>query len=79
MPKALSNDPLHTKRLALMKRREEQQADAPKAMAEYRAKQRAAIERMHQLRALRLAREAEAAKSKRRSGSASPEPGAQAQ
>jgi hypothetical protein len=78
MPKTLSNDPLHAKRLALMKRREEQQADAPKAMAEYRAKQRAELERMHQLRALRLAREAKAAKPKRQPGSAPPEPGARA-
>jgi hypothetical protein len=48
------------KRLAFLQRREEQAADAPKAMAEYRAGQQAAIDRMPQLRALRLARKAEA-------------------
>jgi hypothetical protein len=63
MPKSLPNDTNQAKRLALLKRREEQQADAPKAMAEYRAAQRAALERMHQLRAMRLAREAGAAQS----------------
>ncbi len=46
---------------ALFKRREEQKADAPVAMAEYRAAQQAALERMHELRRLRLAREAELA------------------
>jgi hypothetical protein len=51
------------KRLAFLKRREEQRADAPKAMAEYRAAQQAAIDRMPQLRAQRLAREADGAKS----------------
>jgi hypothetical protein len=61
MPKPLPDDTSQAKRLALLKRREEQQADAPKAMAEYRAAQRRSIERMHQLRALRLAREATAA------------------
>jgi hypothetical protein len=64
MPNAFHNDDTsQAKRLALLKRREEQQADAPKAMAEYRAAQRAAVERMHQLRAMRLAREAAAADS----------------
>jgi hypothetical protein len=64
MPNAFSHDDTsQAKRLALLKRREEQQADAPKAMAEYRAAQRAAVERMHQLRAMRLAREAAAADS----------------
>ena len=46
---------------ALFKRREEQKADAPVAMAEYRAAQRAALDRMHELRRLRLARDAELA------------------
>jgi hypothetical protein len=64
MTKTLSDDTTQAKRLALLKRREEQQADAPKAMAEYRAAQRAALERMHELRAMRLAREAAAAQSK---------------
>jgi hypothetical protein len=44
---------------ALFRRREQQKADAPVAMAEYRAKQQAALQRMHELRRLRLAREAE--------------------
>lgn len=46
---------------ALFRQREKQKADAPIAMAEYRAAQRAALERMHELRRLRLAREAESA------------------
>jgi hypothetical protein len=46
---------------ALFKRREQQKADAPIAMAEYRAKQEASLRRMHELRRLRLAREAETA------------------
>jgi hypothetical protein len=58
MTQHLQDDNSQAKRLALLKRREEQQADAPKAMAEYRAAQRAALDRMHQLRAMRLAREA---------------------
>jgi len=64
MSKSSPDDISQAKRLALLKRREEQQADAPKAMAEYRARQRAAIERMHELRAQRLARDATAAQSK---------------
>jgi len=63
MPKSLPNDP-QERRIALAKRREEQAADAPKAMAEYLAAQRAALARMHELRAMRLAREAAAAASK---------------
>jgi hypothetical protein len=63
MPKPFPDDNSQAKRIALLKRREEQQADAPKAMAEYRAAQRAALERMHELRALRLAREAAEAQS----------------
>ena len=62
MPKTLQNDDPQAKRIALLKRRQEQAEDAPKAMAEYRAAQRAALDRMHQLRALRLAREAQADK-----------------
>ena len=63
MQKSFPNDPSQAKkRAALLKRRQEQAEDAPKAMAEYRAAQRASIDRMHQLRAMRLAREAEAAK-----------------
>jgi hypothetical protein len=42
---------------ALFKRREQQKAEAPVAMAEYRAAQNAALERMGELRQLRLARE----------------------
>jgi hypothetical protein len=49
---------------ALFRRREQQKADAPVAMAEYRAAQEAALERMRELRRLRLAREAEAAAGK---------------
>jgi hypothetical protein len=47
---------------ALFKRRQEQKADAPVAMAEYRAAERAKYERMHELREMRLAREAQAAR-----------------
>ncbi len=47
---------------AMFKRREQQKADAPVAMAEYRAAERAKYERMRELRALRLAREAELAR-----------------
>ena len=54
------------KREALLKRRMEQEADAPKAMAEYRAAQQAAIDRIPRLRALRLAREASEARSQDR-------------
>jgi len=50
---------------ALFKRREVQKAGAPSAMAEYRAAQHATLERMHELRRLRLAREAELAAPKR--------------
>ena len=62
MPKTLPDHESQAKRAALLKRRQEQAEDAPKAMAEYRAAQRAALDRMHQLRAMRLAREAQAAK-----------------
>jgi len=44
---------------ALFKRRQEQAADAPKAMAEYRAAESARYARMRELRAMRLAREAQ--------------------
>lgn len=43
---------------SIFKRREQQKADAPVAMAEYRAAQEAALERMRELRRQRLAREA---------------------
>ncbi len=56
-----TDDASHARAEALFKRREEQKADAPRAMAEYRAAQRAALDRMHELRRLRLAREAETA------------------
>jgi hypothetical protein len=62
MPQKLprSNDPESNARAeALFKRRQQQQADAPKAMAEYRAAEQAKYERMHQLREQRLAREAD--------------------
>jgi hypothetical protein len=47
---------------ALFKQREAQKADAPVAMAEYRAAEQAKYERMRELRALRLAREAKLAR-----------------
>jgi hypothetical protein len=50
---------------ALFKQREQQKTDAPVATAEYRAAQQAAVDRMHELRRLRLAREAELAARKR--------------
>ena len=56
-----SDDRARARAEALFKRREEQKADAPVAMVEYRAAQQAALERMHELRRLRLAREAELA------------------
>jgi hypothetical protein len=58
------DDTTQARRNALAERRAQQQADAPKAMAEYRAAQQAAIERMHELRAMRLAREGAAASAK---------------
>jgi hypothetical protein len=54
-----SDDASRARAEALFKRRAEQKADAPVAMAEYQAAQRAALERMHELRRLRLARDAE--------------------
>ncbi len=48
-----------TRAEALFKHRQAQLADAPKAMAEYRAAERAKYARMQQLRELRLAREAQ--------------------
>jgi hypothetical protein len=56
-----SDDTSRARAEALFKRREAQKADAPVAMAEYRAAQRAALERMHELRRLRLARDAQLA------------------
>jgi hypothetical protein len=41
---------------ALFRQREQQKADAPIAMAEYRAAQQATLTRMQELRRLRLAR-----------------------
>ncbi len=52
------DDTSRTRAEALFRRREQQKADAPVAMAEYRAAQQAALERMHELRRLRLARDA---------------------
>ena len=54
----------HTRAEALFKRREQQKADAPIAMAEYRAAERAKYARMRELRELRLAREARLAREK---------------
>ncbi len=51
-----------TRAEALFKRREQQKADAPIAMAEYRAAERAKYERMRELRELRLARDARLAR-----------------
>jgi hypothetical protein len=56
------DDRAHARAQALFKRREQQKADAPVAMAEYRAAQQAALNRMHELRRLRLARDAELAR-----------------
>ena len=42
---------------AMFKRRDQQRADVPVAMAEHRAAQEAALERMRELRRQRLARE----------------------
>ena len=47
---------------ALFKRRQEQARDAPIAMAEYRAAERAKYERMRELREMRLARDARLAR-----------------
>ena len=47
---------------ALFKPRDEQKADVPAAMAEYRAAERAKYERMRELKVLRLAREARLAR-----------------
>ena len=63
MPKSLPTKTPLDKREALLKRRMEQEADAPKAMAEYRAAQQAALDRIPRLRAMRLAREAAEARS----------------
>ena len=60
MPQKI-DDRSHARAEALFKRREQQKADAPVAMAEYRAAQQAALERMHELRRMRLARAAELA------------------
>ncbi len=57
-----TDDPARARAEALFKRREQQKADAPIAMAEYRAAQQAALERMRELRQLRLARDAAARK-----------------
>ncbi len=54
-----SDDTARARAEALFKRREKQKAEAPAAMAEYRAAQQTALERMHELRRLRLARDAE--------------------
>ena len=59
-----THTPSRTRAEALFKRRAEQKADAPVAMAEYRAAQEAALERMRELRQLRLARDAETATQK---------------
>jgi hypothetical protein len=48
-----------TRAEALFKQRQAQLVDAPKAMAEYRAAERAKYARMQQLRELRLAHEAQ--------------------
>ena len=66
MPKTL--DASQARAEALFRRREQQKADAPIAMAEYRAAQKAALDRMHELRRLRLARDAEVARKDPRGG-----------
>jgi hypothetical protein len=52
-----TDDSTRTRAEAIFRRREQQRADAPVAMAEYRAAQEAALERMRELRRQRLARE----------------------
>ena len=69
MPKNIG-DASQARAEALFKRREQQKADAPIAMAEYRARQKAALDRMHELRRLRLARDAELARKDPRGGAA---------
>ena len=54
-----SDDITRARAEAAFKERDQQKADAPAAMAEYRAAQQAALDRMHELRRLRLAREAQ--------------------
>lgn len=58
MPKPISPAARARERL---KHRQQQAADAPIAMAEYRAAEQALLERTRELRKLRLAREAELA------------------
>ena len=60
MPKKHVDTP-RTRAEKMFRTREEQKADAPVAMQEYRAAQQAALERMRQLRELRLAHEAKLA------------------
>jgi hypothetical protein len=57
-----SDPALRARAEALFRQREQQKAAAPVAMAEYRAAQHAALERMHELRRLRLARDADMAR-----------------
>ena len=63
MPKKHVDTP-RTRAEKMFRTREEQKADAPVAMQEYRAAQQAALERMRQLRELRLAHEAKLAESR---------------
>ena len=58
MPQQRSGSAARARAEALFKHRQAQQEDAPRAMAEYRAAERARYERMHELRKMRLAREA---------------------
>ena len=57
-------DSARTRAEMMFKTREQQKADAPVAMQEYRAAQQAVFERMRQLRELRLAHEAKLAKNR---------------
>jgi hypothetical protein len=53
------NDPNHQRAERIFKARQERQADAPKANAEYHAAQEKLRDRTKELRRLRLAREAQ--------------------
>ena len=65
MPQQRSESAARARAEALFKQRQAQQEDAPRAMAEYRAAERARYERMRELRELRLAREARAGAAKK--------------
>jgi hypothetical protein len=59
-----SGDTPRARAEALFKRRQQQKTNAPIAMAESRPAQQAALDRMHGLRRLRRARDAELARTR---------------